>query len=339
MKKRNEYLIYGLAAVFGLWFLYWARSATTPFILAAAFAYLLNPFVSLITRWARLPRDLSIVLIYVAIIGLLGTGVVFVTNNLNFESEQFSRETRVIMRDLNSSIADLPGWLQPVVSDSFESIRGSLLYPQKRIAAFLPGAVNRTIGILVFLVASFYFLRDGQRFVKAFFRLFPQNIASEVEEIIFKINGVLGNYLRGQLLLVAIMSTLTFIGLMVIGVRYALILSIFTGLAEIIPFIGPIVAASVAMIVAFADQISRFNFVPAIDLFVVAALYFVLRQLEDLFIIPVVLGRLTKLHPLVVMFSVLAGGHLFGLMGYLAAVPVIASVKVVWDHIKALQDS
>ncbi len=336
MDKRSHYLVYGILGAACLWFLYLARGVVMPFVLAAAFAYLLNPFVSFLTHRVRLPRNVSIVIIYLLLISLLAGIIISVGNNLALESAQFAKETRNLMHETNSAITLLPDWAKPIATDTLESARSSLLYPQRRVAEFLPGAVNRTISVLVFLVASFYFLRDGGRFIKGFFSLFPRRVAQEIEEVLGKINGVLGNYLRGQLLLVAIMAALTYIGLTIIGVHYALILSVFTGFAEIVPYVGPVVAALVAMGVAFGDQVSRFNQVPVIDMISVGALYFVLRQLEDLFIIPNVLGRLTKLHPLIVMFAVLAGGHLFGLVGYLGAVPVVASLKVVVNHIHGL---
>lgn len=334
IKFSARYLVYLGVGIAALWLFYLVRSALLPFILAAAFAYLLNPFVSFLTHKVKLPRNLSIIIIYLILIGTLSTAVLVIGRNLATESEQFARETRIFLREANSTIATLPDWLQPIATDGLESARTSLLYPQRRVMAFIPGAVNRTISVLVFLVASFYFLRDGHYFLRSLLNLLPGRIAKELEEILEKINGVLGNYLRGQLLLVAIMSTLTYIGLTIIGVRYALILSIFTGFAEIVPYVGPVVAAIVAMGVAFTDQVSRFNLVPVLDLVAVGSLYLVLRQLEDLFIIPQVMGRLTKLHPLVILAAVLAGGQLFGLLGYLAAVPVVASLKVIADHIK-----
>lgn len=336
MNKSQRNFIIALVAIAATLFLYLVRSTLMPFVLAAVFAYLLNPLISFLTHRVRIPRSLSIIAIYIILIGALGITLGVVGSNLASESEQFARETRVIMKEANSTISTLPSWLQPIVLDSFESVRTSLLYPQKRITAFLPGAVNRTINMLIFLVASFYFLRDGGTFIKSFFAFLSKKTAAEVETILQKINAVLGSYLRGQLFLVAIMSTLTYVGLTIIGVRYALIISVFTGFAEIIPYVGPIVAAAVAMIVAFTDQISRFNLLPTIDLVTVAVLYFVLRQAEDLFIIPVVLGRLTKLHPLIIMFVVLAGGHVFGLFGFIAAVPVVASLKVVIEHLHSL---
>ncbi len=339
MTFKPRHFVYGLIVCFVLIVAYLLRAVVTPFILAAGFAYLLTPVVAFLTTHVKLPRSLSIVIIYSALIGLLTTLVIFIGGSFSRESGQFVRGNQLVMKDASGAISQLPDWLAPTVSDSFESIRASLLYPQRRVTAFLPGAVNRTIGILIFLVASFYFLRDGKKFIDWFLGFLPKKIAHELTMVALKINVVLGNYLRGQLLLVAIMSVVTYLGLTIIGVRYALILAVFTGFAEIIPIFGPIVAAAVAMLVAFTDQFSRFNQLPFFDLISVGILYFVLRQLEDLFIIPTVLSRLTKLHPLMVMFAVLVGGHVFGLIGYLAAVPVVASLKVVIDHVKALQDS
>ena len=190
----------------------------------------------------------------------------------------------------------------------------------------MPGALNRSISVLVFLVATFYFLKDWQGF----------KVKGELEIILQKINKVLGDYLRGQILLVIIMSVLTYLGLQIVGVRYGLILSVFTSFAEIVPFVGPLVAAGVAMFVAFTDNYSRISPLPLIDVVTVASLFLVLRQLEDLFIIPQVMGRVTKLHPLIIIMAVLFGGHVFGILGYLLAVPVVASLKVVLDHYRVV---
>ncbi len=333
MKITPRQTVYLVSVAVVAWLLYLARSAMMPFLLAAGFAYILNPLVSFLTARVKLPRAFSISLIYIILIALLTGLILFVGGNLMAESEQFSREAKTLVSQTNEQISTLPTWIQPIAFDAFESARTSLTFSNRRVGNFLPGALNRTLSVLVFLVASFYFLKDGHNFLRNGLALLPKNISSEISLILEKINGILGDYLRGQLLLVIIMSTLTYIGLTIIGVRYALILSVFTGFAEIIPYVGPVAAGSVAMLVAYTDQISRLNLEPVIELLAVGLLYFVLRQLEDLFIIPSVMGRITKLHPLTVMFAVLAGGHLFGVVGFIVAVPVVASLRVVIDHL------
>lgn len=332
MKFKRQQLIYGLFLALIALVLYLGRAMLAPFVLAAIFAYILNPLVDFLAHKMRLPRGLSVAIIYIVLIGLIAVLAVNIGIRISEESAQFSLEAKTFLRETNSQISSFPDWLRPISLDIVESVRGSVPFTNKRVMAYLPGALNRTIGVLVFLTSAFYFLKDGKNFKNGFMNLLPSEIKEDLEAILHKINRVLGDYLRGQLLLVLIMSVLTYIGLTIIGVRYGLILAVFTGFAEIIPIIGPIVAGTVAVLVAFTDQYSRLGINPTLDVVVVASLYVVLRQIEDIFIIPQVMGRMTKLHPLVVLFSVLIGGHIFGVMGYLIAVPLAASLKVVLDH-------
>ncbi|MCL4390512.1 MAG: AI-2E family transporter [Patescibacteria group bacterium] len=327
MKVESRHLVYLTVVVVTVVLAYLARAVLTPFILAALAAYLLNPLVNWLTHRARMPRTLAILLIYTVTIGLLVAAGLNLALRLSEESTEFLRETHVFLNQAELQITTLPDWLVPAARDTLTSARTSLTLPGGRMTTYIPGAINRTVSLLIFLVATFYFLRDGSQFTK--------NLPKEVEIVRGKIGKVLGDYLRGQLLLVAIMSLATYIGLLIIGVRFVLILSVFTGLAEIVPFVGPLVAAGVAVIVAFTDQASRISANPFIDAVAVAALYTVLRQLEDLFVIPQVMGRMVKLHPLIILAVVIVGGHLFGVVGYLVAVPVVASVRVILDHIKA----
>lgn len=332
MKLKGQHIVYGLFLMLFVVIVYLGRAVMAPFVLAAIFAYILNPLVDFLAHKLKLPRGFSVAIIYIVLIGLLSIVAVNVGMRISEESAEFSREAKLILQETNLQISNLPEWLRPISIDVFEGVRASLLSPNRKIVAYLPGALNRTIGVLIFFTAGFYFLKDGKSFKTSLLNFFSESIRTELETILAKINRVLGDYLRGQLLLVIIMSVFTYIGLLLIGVRYGLILSIFTGFAEIIPFIGPVIAASVAVLVALTDQYSRLGTNSMLDVIAVASLFTVLRQLEDLFIIPQVMGRMTKLHPLAVLFSVLVGGHVFGVVGYLLAVPFTASLKVVFDH-------
>jgi len=303
MKLEVKHLVYLTSLVLLAMLAYAGRAVLTPFILAAIFAYLLNPLVNFLAHRIKLPRTFSIILIYIILIGTAVTLVFNIGARLTEESNEFSQEARYFIQQANSQIFVLPGWLQPIARDIFDSVRTSLLFPRGRVVNYLPGAIDRTISSLVFLVATFYFLKDGRKFVDGFLSFFPPLARKELEIVGQKISQVLGAYLRGQLLLIAIMSSVTYAGLLIIGVRYSLILAIFTGFAEIIPFVGPAVATGLAMVVAFTDGFSHFGVNPLLDATAVLALYTVLRQLEDLFVIPQVMGRLTKLHPLIVLIS------------------------------------
>ena len=142
-----------------------------------------------------------------------------------------------------------------------------------------------------------------------------------------RIHIVLGAYLRGQLLLIGLMSLVSFLVLQFIfNVPYALPLGIVTGLLEIIPLVGPVIAGALAASVALASQ------GPGAAIGVIIA-YFILRELEDNLVMPLVVGKVVEIHPVVAIFSVLAGGAAAGVLGMILAVPVAAAIKVLLDFL------
>src|SRR5438128_1503413 len=124
------------------------------------------------------------------------------------------------------------------------------------------------------------------------------------------------------------MTTATFIGLTVLRVPFSLLLAFLTGVLEVIPIVGPITAGAIACLVALGHP-APFGLSQIWYVVVVAVMYTVLRHAEDYFVIPLVIGRIVKLHPAVVIFSLLTGGALFGLLGVLLAVPVAATARLV----------
>src|SRR5438128_11163574 len=130
------------------------------------------------------------------------------------------------------------------------------------------------------------------------------------------------------------MTTATFIGLTVLRVPFSLLLAFLTGVLEVIPIVGPITAGAIACLVALGHP-APFGLSQIWYVVVVAVMYTVLRHAEDYFVIPLVIGRIVKLHPAVVIFSLLTGGALFGLLGVLLAVPVAATLRLVLIYVGA----
>jgi predicted PurR-regulated permease PerM len=138
--------------------------------------------------------------------------------------------------------------------------------------------------------------------------------------------------MRGQILLILIMSSATWLVLSVLGIRYALILGLITGVLELIPVIGPITATVPAVAVAFFQE-SPFGWSPLVNAGVVALAYFLLRHAEDYFVIPQVVGRVVELHPLVAMFAIFSGAAIGGVLGMFLGVPVAAMVRIVGRYV------
>jgi predicted PurR-regulated permease PerM len=145
---------------------------------------------------------------------------------------------------------------------------------------------------------------------------------------------MLGRYIRGQLILVVLMSTVTTIGLTILGVPYSVLLGVLTGILETIPFVGPITAGAIACLVALGHP-NPFGWSQVAYVAVVAVMYTVLRHAEDYLVIPAIIGRAVRLHPAIVIFSLLSGGALFGLLGIVLAVPVAATMRLVLIYVGA----
>lgn len=314
------------------WIVYQLSSVIAPFAMAAGLAYILNPLVSSLEKRFSLSRLSSASLIYLFLVGLIVFSVFVISTNLVREGEQLRRETRSIFTTLDSQVVNLPDWSQEIAVDVIDSVKTATQVSPKKFAPFFSGALGKTVNVLVFFLSSFYFLKDGRKFFEAVRSWIGSEFHRDFDDLLDKINKVLGSYLRGQLILVAIMSSTTYICLSILGVPYALVLSVFTGFAEVVPFVGPVIAASAAVFVAATDPVINFGLNPLTEIVIVIAIYTVLRQLEDLFIIPNLIGKMTKLHPLIVLFSVLVGGHLFGPWGLVVAVPLAATIKVIAIH-------
>ena len=190
-------------------------------------------------------------------------------------------------------------------------------------------AFGRILSTLVFLLSTYYFLKDGKKFIEYFKSLFPIRFHSKLERLEIEINSVLGSYLRGQILLVMIMSIASWIALVVLGVQFSLTLAVLTGFLELMPYFGPVIATTIAASTVYLTATNSWGLDPITLTTVVIIVYISLRLLEDYFVIPQVLGHVTKLHPLLVLFAILVGGHIYGALGFVLAVPLVATLRII----------
>ncbi len=132
--------------------------------------------------------------------------------------------------------------------------------------------------------------------------------------------------------MIALVSLVLFVALSLLGIKFSLIISVFSGVAEIVPIIGLIIAASVAALISVLSWGSQnFAISPIEPGIAVIIIYFIVRQIQDYFVSPIIMARITKLHPLIILFAVLAGQHSFGILGLILAVPIAAIIKLIID--------
>jgi predicted PurR-regulated permease PerM len=331
-------VVVALFAVAALYIVYRAGDIVRPFVWAGVLAFVLLPVVALLERRLSLPRTAAAAIVFLgllaAIIGgarllvplaidqgrdLQGTLPTLVANAQNTLVETADQ---VGLEDIGLVIANFAG-----VGDLTQMVARSAV-------PFLVGIGHFLLELLVFLIATFFLLRDAPRLFQWFRRILPASQRNELIPLLAQVNALLGRYVRGQMFLIGVMSVATFIGLSILQLPFVLFLAVMTGVLEVIPIVGPITAGAIACLVALGHPapwgLSQIWYVA-----IVAVMYTVLRHAEDYFVIPLVIGRIVKLHPAVVIFSLLTGGALYGLLGVLVAVPVAATLRLVVIYVGA----
>lgn len=320
-----------IVAFISIWLLHAVQPILSPFILAAIFAYILNPAVNFLQRKFHFSRNISVFVIYTVVVAVLIVVAANAGLRLTRESKELGIELRVMTRSIDEQLDTFPEWGKPIIKDISANINIANIFAPQKIWPYFSGAISGLVSFFIFLIAGFYFLQAGKDWLEKLAEFLPHTNKVDITILFKKANQVLNDYLRGQIFLILLMATVSWLALSFLQVKYALIIGIFTGFAEIIPIIGPIAAGTMAVVVAIFDGVASLGLPPLFQGLVVAAIYFLFRQIEDVFVIPHVLGHATRLHPLVVLFAVMAGGHLWGILGMILAVPIAALIRILLE--------
>lgn len=327
MSQRFNTIIYFVVFII---FLYIFHGVITPFLLGALLAFLLTPLVRLAQNKLQISKTFATVIIYVLTILLLFFLTLQITFLLSEETKELNSELAFLNKIPLGTFSNLPGWVVQAIDNFLSALNVSTLIAPNRIVPFFRGAISSVESLLIFLISGFYFLKDGETFIRLLSEkiLKPKNKWLAMKE---KITSVFYGYLRGQIYLIFLVSIVFWITLSLLRVKYSLLLAIFTGLAEIVPIIGPVVAAVVTILVAMFDGINILSFSPPFEGIFIALIYFFFRQIEDIFVIPYIYSKTVKLHPLVVIFAILMGAQIWGIIGMILAVPVASLIKVMTE--------
>jgi predicted PurR-regulated permease PerM len=337
---RARAIVVWIGFIAGALLLLEAAHALKPFAWAIITAYIFHPLVSFIHRKTRLPKHLITAWLYVML------GLVITILLINFLPPLVD-QVKQLQDEIPNAVDHTRIWIQQHQLSRLQSLGVEANFVDTRLNelgrqvaslvsnAALPLAlrtVTVAIDFVIYLVASFYFIVYGDRFVQAIRGVFNRRYHNEFDRLMLDINSTLGAYIRGQALLVVIMSIASYIGLSILGVRYALAVAIATGFLELIPIVGPWTAGAIAVSVSLFQPTTPFGWSHATLAIVVGLLYFTLRQLEDAFVIPLVIGRIIHLHPLLVIFVIVVGTALGGILGLVLAVPIAAVLKIVTTY-------
>jgi predicted PurR-regulated permease PerM len=336
LSARAKLAIIGVLLLLIVVFLLRINQILSPFLWALLAAYLLTPIVNYLNIEGRLPRLWAVALIYASIGLLLLASSRYVFPRLIEQANLFVEDIPRIEASLVAVVGPRPLGIDiSRVVDQLVSSVGSSTSNARTAGRLLVNAVETTVKLFLFLVATFYLLMDSPRITRTLRQLIPPDYRPELTALGRQINITWQQYIRGELLLFVLMATITSISLTILGVPGAIFLGLVSGLLELLPLVGPLTAGTLAVSVAYFSGTNPWGWSQVAYAGIVALLYFVLRQTEDYLVIPHVLGRAVRLHPLVVLFALAAGGIIDGLYGLLVAVPIAASIKAISAYLYA----
>lgn len=324
---RNIFIIFMIGLI--TFFLYLVRGLFLPFALAVILVYLLNPLVDRMTLRGT-NRVAAILILYLGVIivvtSLLMYGVPRMVNQLEKLVETiptYTDQVQVIIHNIQQRFADsaMPPGVQQVLAERISWAEVRLLEMVRQTADLLLTLIGNLINFILAPVLAFYIMKDLEHLKRSSRAMIPREYADDVCRLACEIDHVFANFVRGHLTVVVIVAVLTSAAFAIIGLDFALMLGVIAGLAELIPYFGPFFGAVPAVAIAFMES-------KLMAIKVIVAV-FIIQQLEGAVISPRILGNSVGLHPLSIIAALLAGGHLFGILGMLLAVPLAAIVKIV----------
>lgn len=306
-----------------------SNSIIKPILISFLFAYILKPFVNMLTA-KGINRRVSAFLAIIIILGILS--VIFIYVIPGIASDVLGIIGNI--DEYNNRISDfvnkagynrLPQYLKNIIGQSTSNI-------QNAVTDYLKSLFNRiidfSIGIPTYIlipVFIYYFLTDSSYFVNLLKSLIPVNVRDKAVELGHEIDRITGQFIRSQILLSFIIAIMTFVVLLILKIKYPLIIALINGITNIIPYFGPVIGFIPALICASSESVNK--------AVIVTAAFLAIQEFESSIIAPKLIGESIGIHPVFIMVILLLGGKYFGVLGLILSVPAAGIVKVSYKYI------
>lgn len=307
----------------------------SPFIVACLIAYILYPIIKKLHDY-KIPKSIAVLSIYLVFFGgsaylayRLYPEMIHQLRDLNEHIPQFLTMYEEIIYQLYESTSFLP----ETIHDKMDQIINQTEIKLSKVIENIVGNITMLFDMIIFItvlpVLVFYILKDHEKIGQYVMSFIPLKHQIAVKHIVQGIDNSLGNYIKGQLYVCLFVGFVTYVTFEFLNIDYSLLLAIIMGLTNIIPYFGPIIGALPA--VAIAITISN-----KMVLFVVIAV-FIIQLIESNLISPYIVGRSINIHPIAIIFALLVGGELGGIIGMILAVPILTVVREVVKRLVSLR--
>lgn len=299
-------------------------------ILASAF----DPWVDWFHKH-RLPRSLGILIIYIIMIVVVGGVIYLIIPPIAIETKQLSNDFPYYWSKISGSFNSLQDYSQShgltdTISGYLKNFETGASVAAGGIFGTISSFFGGVVSFVVVLVITFYMTVEEQAMKRIARSIVPVKYQPYFTHLINRMQEKIGQWFRGQLLLSLIIFLLSWIGLTILGVRYALVLALFAGVAELVPYLGPFIGAIPAVLIAFVQS-------PFLAVLVII-LYLVIQFAENHIIVPKVMAKAVGLNPVIIIVALLIGGKVAGIVGILLAVPVTTVIGVMVEDLLDIKE-
>lgn len=301
------YLLYFLRDILALLFVV--------LVLVAAFRPVVN-------RWEpKIGRTISVVLLALMAVLLLSAVIYLLIPPFVSQTTQLA----TVLPDAITRFSFLDDH-KDAISSTLKGFSGTVT---SSFFSFTASVFGGVVTFLTAIVLTVYMLLDRGRLGKSALEFIPENHQIYIKELVAKLSNKIGSWFRGQILLGGIIGLLDLIGLLIIGVPYALALAVLSGILEVVPTIGPIISGIIAALIALS--------VSPLKALLVIIFYIIVQQLENNLIVPKVMQKAVGLSPVLIILAIITGAKLMGVIGAILAIPLLASLVVIikeWPSFK-----
>lgn len=313
------------------------KTVMLPIVLTGAIFYLLNPLVDWLEQ-KGIGRVYTIAALYLLIVGLLTIIIISIVpvvrdqitdliSNFPRYSYQVQLEFEALIgSDFFHQMQESTGFSPAKIAESISSQATTLIDGAwSGIGGFLGALKDVVLAVITVPFILFYLLKDGKKLPSFILRFVPVRLRGQTKHVMIEMNGQISSYIRGQIIVSFCIGVLLYIGFLIIGLDYSLVLAIIASFTSIVPYLGPAIAITPALIIAIVT--SPFMLLKLIIVWTVVQL------VEGKFISPQIMGKTLRVHPITIIFVILTAGNLFGIVGIILAVPGYAVLKVIASHL------
>ncbi|HRY82795.1 MAG TPA: AI-2E family transporter [Candidatus Moranbacteria bacterium] len=309
-----------IVILLGLWFLFLVRDIVILLFIAVIIAASIDPAVDYLQK-KKVPRAVGAMLLYAVLFSAIALIISFMVPSIVNQFNDFSKNSSQYFGDFGNAI-NSPGnsGINRIVQSVANNVESSFSNISKNIFSKTLGVFSGLLSVVVVFSMAFYMVMEESGIKKFIVSIMPEKKKEYAASLTDRIEGKIGKWMIGQLFLMLVIFILDFVGLYLVGVPYPLLLAIFAGILEVVPYVGPIISAVPGIILGFlvSPTVGMMAFV----------VYLVAQQIESHVVIPLTMKKAVGLNPVVTIVAILIGFKLAGVLGAIIAVPAATAISL-----------